>query len=145
VNYVYGIGAAVPALAAAGVAPDHPAMRAAVGWLERCQNEDGGFGEDCRSYDPGDGGAPWRGRGDSTPSQTAWALLALVAAGDVRSVCARRAIAYLVRTQRPDGDWDEDLFTGTGFPRDFMIRYHLYRIVWPVLALGRARAALRAA
>jgi squalene-hopene/tetraprenyl-beta-curcumene cyclase len=145
VNYVYGIGAALPALEAAGVPPEHPAVRAAVHWLERCQNPDGGFGEDCRSYDPvQEPRAGWRGRGDSTPSQTAWALLALVAAGEAASSCAARAIGYLVRTQREDGDWDEEAFTGTGFPRDFMIRYHLYRLVWPLLALGRARGALRA-
>ena len=142
VNYVYGVGAALPALAAAGVPPSHPAMRRAIAWLERCQNEDGGFGEDCRSYDGGDAGIAWRGRGDSTPSQTAWALLALVAAGEAQSQCGRRAVAWLCDAQRPDGDWDEELFTGTGFPRDFMIRYHLYRLVWPLLALGRARAAL---
>ena len=144
VNYVYGIGATLPALEAAGVSPGHPAMRAAVAWLERCQNPDGGFGEDCRSYDAvGDDHGSWRGRGDSTPSQTAWALLALVAAGEADSPCADRAVRYLVRTQRADGDWDEDAFTGTGFPRDFMIRYHLYRIVWPLLALGRVRSARR--
>jgi squalene-hopene/tetraprenyl-beta-curcumene cyclase len=145
VNYVYGIGAALPALEAAGVSHGHPAMRAAVAWLERCQNPDGGFGEDCRSYDPevDDGHGSWRGRGDSTPSQTAWALLALVAAGEADSPCADGAVRYLVRTRRADGDWDEDAFTGTGFPRDFMIRYHLYRIVWPLLALGRVRSARR--
>jgi squalene-hopene/tetraprenyl-beta-curcumene cyclase len=145
VNYLYGVAAVLPALEAAGVPREHAAIRAAVAWLERCQNADGGFGEDCRSYDPGDDGLAWRGRGDSTASQTAWALIALVAAGEVRSECAARAIDYLVRTQRDDGDWDEAHFTGTGFPRDFMIRYPLYRIVWPVLALGRVRAALRGA
>jgi squalene-hopene/tetraprenyl-beta-curcumene cyclase len=142
VNYVYGIGAALPGLAAAGLDPGHAAFRDAVAWLERCQNPDGGFGEDCRSYDLGDGGLAWRGLGESTPSQTAWALLALVAAGEAGSACARRAVGFLAATQRPAGDWDEEQFTGTGFPRDFMIRYHLYRIVWPVLALGRVRDAL---
>jgi squalene-hopene/tetraprenyl-beta-curcumene cyclase len=141
VNYVYGIGAALPALAAAGLPSSHPAIRRAVAWLERCQNADGGFGEDCRSYDLGDAGTAWWGRGESTPSQTAWALLALVAAGEAGSQCARRAVAWLCEAQRPDGDWDEELFTGTGFPRDFMIRYHLYRLAWPLLALGRVRAA----
>jgi squalene-hopene/tetraprenyl-beta-curcumene cyclase len=143
VNYVYGVGAALPALAAAGVPPSHPAIRRAVACLERCQNADGGFGEDCRSYDLGDAGTAWWGRGESTPSQTAWALLALVAAGEADSQSGRRAVAWLCEAQRPDGDWEEELFTGTGFPRDFMIRYHLYRLVWPLLALGRVRAALR--
>ena len=143
VNYIYGTGAALPALAAAGIPASHPSMRRAVAWLRKVQNEDGGFGEDCRSYDLGEAGEASRGRGESTASQTAWALLALVAAGEVRSDAARRAVAYLCETQRDDGDWDEEPFTGTGFPRDFLIRYHLYRIVWPVLALGRVRAALR--
>jgi squalene-hopene/tetraprenyl-beta-curcumene cyclase len=143
VNYVYGTGAALPALAAAGIPASHPSMRRAVAWLRKVQNADGGFGEDCRSYDLGGVGEAWRGRGPSTASQTAWALLAFVAAGEVRSDAARRAVAYLCETQRDDGDWDEEPFTGTGFPRDFLIRYHLYRIVWPVLALGRVRAALR--
>jgi squalene-hopene/tetraprenyl-beta-curcumene cyclase len=142
VNYVYGTGAALPALEAAGLAPAHPAMRRAVAWLERVQNEDGGFGEDCRSYDVGEPGRAWRGRGASTSSQTAWGLLALAAAGEANSAAARRAIDWLAEAQRPDGDWDEELFTGTGFPRDFLIRYHLYRIVWPVLALARVRRSL---
>ncbi|HXV58385.1 MAG TPA: squalene--hopene cyclase [Gaiellaceae bacterium] len=144
VNHVYGVGAVLPALAAAGLPGDHPAIRRAVAWLERCQNEDGGFGEDCRSYDHGEAGLAWRGRGASTPSQTAWALLALAAAGEAGSECARRAVGWLARTQRPDGGWDEDFFTGTGFPRDFLINYHLYREVWPVMALGRVRRALAA-
>jgi squalene-hopene/tetraprenyl-beta-curcumene cyclase len=139
VNYVYGTGAALPALAAAGFGPDHPVLRRGVAWLEGVQNEDGGFGEDCRSYDRGAEGLSWRGRGVSTPSQTAWGLIGLVAAGAARSEAASRATAWLCESQRPDGDWDEEHFTGTGFPRDFMIRYHLYRIVWPLLALGRLR------
>jgi squalene-hopene/tetraprenyl-beta-curcumene cyclase len=142
VNYVYGIGAVLPALEAAGFPSDHPAIRRAVAWLETHQNDDGGFGEDCRSYDLGEAGLAWRGRGESTPSQTAWALLGLVAAGEAGSACAARAVAWLCERQRPDGGWDEDFFTGTGFPRDFLINYHLYREVWPVLALGRVRRAL---
>ena len=141
VNYLYGIGAALPALEVARIPPDHPAMRAAVAWLEAHQNDDGGFGEDCRSYDEGAAGRAWRGRGVSTASQTAFALLGLVAAGEAGSECARRAAAWLCETQRDDGDWDEEHFTGTGFPRHFLIRYHLYRLTWPVLALGRLRQA----
>ena len=143
VNYVYGTGAALPALAAAGLSPEHPALARAVGWLEAHQNADGGFGEDCRSYDVGEEGESWRGRGVSTPSQTAWALTGLVAAGAAQSKTAEAAVAWLCEHQRVDGDWDEEHFTGTGFPRDFLIRYHLYRIVWPMIALGRYRAARR--
>jgi squalene-hopene/tetraprenyl-beta-curcumene cyclase len=142
VNYVYGTGAALPALEAAGLLPNHPAMRRAVAWLASVQNDDGGFGEDCRSYDGGETGAAWRGRGESTASQTAWALLGLIAAGEARSESATRAAAWLAATQREDGDWDEPYFTGTGFPRHFLINYHLYRTYWPVMALGRLKAAL---
>jgi squalene-hopene/tetraprenyl-beta-curcumene cyclase len=131
-NHLYGTGAVVPALVRAGVEPGHPAIRGAVGWLEHCQNEDGGFGEDLRSYeDPA-----WRGCGESTASQTAWALLALLD-GDGSRVAIERAVDWLVRTQRSDGDWDEPQFTGTGFPGDFYIRYHQYRLNFPVMALGR--------
>ena len=107
----------------------------------RCSRSSGGFGEDIRSYaDPA-----WRGRAPfATPSQTAWALLGYVAAGNAEDGNARRAADYLCGVQRPDGDWDEEHFTGTGFPLDFMIRYHLYRISFPLLALGRMRERLSA-
>ena len=131
-NYVYGTGAVVPALVAAGIAAGHPSIRRAVAWLEDHQNADGGWGEDLRSYkDP-----TLAGRGASTASQTAWALLALLAAGE-RSRATQRGVAYLVETQNEAGSWDEPYFTGTGFPGDFFINYHLYRIVFPVTALGR--------
>jgi squalene-hopene/tetraprenyl-beta-curcumene cyclase len=135
-NYVYGTGAAVPALLGAGVARDSLAVRRAVRWLERCQNADGGWGEDLRSYTDED----WRGRGTSTASQTAWALLALLAV-DPGTEAVARGIEWLVRTQRPDGGWDEDLYTGTGFPGDFYINYEMYRLVFPLSALGRYVAA----
>jgi squalene-hopene/tetraprenyl-beta-curcumene cyclase len=138
VNHVYGTGAAVPALDACGIEPGHPALRRSTAWLDRVQNEDGGFGEDIRSYaDPA-----WRGRGASTPSQTAWALLAYGAAGAARDVEAARAAEYLCAAQDSNGDWEETNYTGTGFPGDFMIRYHLYRLHFPVLALGRLRERL---
>ena len=141
VNYIYGTGAALPALEAAGLPHDHPAVRRAVAWLESVQQEDGGFGEDCRSYDANEDGTGWHGRGEPTGSQTAWALLGLVAAGEARSEAAARAAAWLAENQREDGDWDEPHFTGTGFPRHFLINYHLYRTYWPVMALGRLKAA----
>jgi squalene-hopene/tetraprenyl-beta-curcumene cyclase len=138
-NYVYGTGAALPALVAAGVAPTDPQIRRAVRWLEAHQSADGGWGEDMRSYrDPA-----WAGRGASTPSQTAWALLALIAAGEAGSPAAARGVAWLIDEQRDDGSWDEPYFTGTGFPGDFFINYHLYRLVFPVSALGRYLAADR--
>ena len=138
-NYIYGTGAVVPGLIAAGVRPGKPCIRRAVAWLEAHQNPDGGWGEDLRSYDdPG-----WAGRGESTASQTAWALLALLAAGDGDGAAAERGIRWLAQTQRPDGGWDEPQFTGTGFPGDFYINYHLYRVVFPVSALGRYLAGRR--
>ncbi|HEY3010784.1 MAG TPA: squalene--hopene cyclase [Micromonosporaceae bacterium] len=132
-NYVYGTGAVVPALVAAGLDPAAESIRRAVRWLADHQNPDGGWGEDLRSYDDP---AAWAGRGVSTASQTAWALLALLAA-DERGEPVRRGIGFLVDTQRPDGGWDEDAYTGTGFPGDFYINYHLYRVIFPVTALGR--------
>jgi len=131
-NYVYGTGSVVPALIAAGIPAGHAAIRRAVRWLKDRQNPDGGWGEDLRSYVD----RSWAGRGDSTASQTAWALLALLAAGE-RDETVERGVAWLCATQREDGGWDEPQFTGTGFPWDFSINYHLYRIVWPLTALGR--------
>jgi squalene-hopene/tetraprenyl-beta-curcumene cyclase len=132
VNHVYGTGAALPALIGAGIPARDPRIRAAVRWLERHQNDDGGWGEDPRSYVD----LAWIGRGASTASQTAWALLALDAAGE-RSAAVERGVRWLAGSQRPDGGWDEPHHTGTGFPGDFYINYHLYRLVFPIMALGR--------
>lgn len=162
VNYIYGTAAVLPALAALGLPMGTPQVRRAVDWLEGCQNPDGGWGESCASYvDPA-----FRGKGPSTASQTAWALIALVAAGEARGEAARRGAEYLARTQTADGSWDEPYFTGAGFPgygigqrldhypapgepgyqgvelpSGFMINYHLYRSYWPLMALGRYRRA----
>ncbi|WP_370415873.1 squalene--hopene cyclase [Streptomyces fradiae] len=133
VNYIYGTGSVLPALTAAGLARSHPAIRRAVDWLRSVQNDDGGWGEDLRSYRE----ERWIGHGESTASQTAWALIALLAAGERESEAVRRGIAWLAATQREDGSWDEPQFTGTGFPWDFSINYHLYRQVFPLTALGR--------
>ncbi|WP_328382770.1 squalene--hopene cyclase [Streptomyces sp. NBC_00400] len=133
-NYLYGTGSVLPALAAAGIPASHPAVRRAVRWLEQVQNDDGGWGEDQRSYQDTE---EWAGRGASTASQTAWALMALLAAGERGSEAVRRGVRWLTATQREDGSWDEPYFTGTGFPWDFSINYHLYRQVFPLTALGR--------
>ncbi len=139
VNYVYGLGAALPALVAVGAERQEPRIRRAVRWLVEHQNVDGGWGETCASYDD----PSLRGTGASTASQTAWALLALLAGDEAESDSVRRGVAYLVETQQPDGQWDEPQFTGTGFPRDFMLKYHLYRNYWPLWALGRYRRITR--
>jgi squalene-hopene/tetraprenyl-beta-curcumene cyclase len=132
-NYVYGTGSVLPALAACGLRSEHAAVDRGVRWLRSVQNPGGGFGEDLRSYRD----RSWSGRGVSTASQTAWALIGLHAAGEGRSDTARRGVDWLVQTQRPGGGWDEPYYTGTGFPRDFYLNYHLYRDVFPVMALGR--------
>jgi squalene-hopene/tetraprenyl-beta-curcumene cyclase len=137
VNHIYGTGAVLPALVAAGVAPSDPCIRRAVAWLAEHQKEDGGWGEDPRSYDS----AEWVGRGESTASQTAWALLALHAVGESTGVAAKRGVRWLSETQSEDGSWYEPQYTGTGFPSDYYINYHLYRLTFPVMALGRILAA----
>ena len=158
VNYIYGTGAVLPALEAIGEDMHAPWVRRAVEWLLDHQNGDGGWGEGCGSYvDPS-----LMGRGPSTPSQTAWALMALLSAGEALNPATEKGIRYLVETQREDGSWDEPYFTGTGFPgygagkrlkrfpepgergyqglemsAGFMINYHMYRNCWPPMALGR--------
>ena len=131
-NHVYGTGAVLPALHACGVDMSEPWVRRAVDWLSSHQNADGGWGEDIESYrDPA-----LIGVGPSTASQTAWALIGLMAA-DPGHPAIPDGIAWLVERQEPDGSWEEDAFTGTGFPLDFMIKYHYYRLYFPVMALGR--------
>jgi len=137
-NHVYGTGAVLPALVVAGVPADDERLQHAVAWVTAHQNADGGWGEDLRSYrDPG-----WVGRGASTPSQTAWAMLALHAA-DPANPALDAGAQWLRDRQRPDGNWDEDLFTGTGFPGDFYLNYHLYRLTFPLTALARYAGARR--
>jgi len=135
-NYVYGTWSALAALNAAGLDHEHPAFRKAVAWLLAKQREDGGWGEDGRSY--------WdeepRGEASvSTPSQTAWALLGLMAAGETAHPAVARGIEYLIRTRTEDGLWDEEHYTAVGFPRVFYLRYHGYRQFFPVWALARYR------
>ncbi len=162
VNYIYGTGAVLPALRAAGENMTQPWIVKAAEWLKAHQNTDGGWGESCASYmNP-----EWRGRGDSTPSQTAWALLGLMAQDEkAHDAAVLRGLGHLTATQRQDGTWNEPYYTGTGFPgygagsrqnlndpnfaanmqqgdelsRGFMIGYNLYRHYFPLLALGKAR------
>jgi len=137
VNYIYGTWQAIEGLRAVGVPADDPAIESAVGWFESKQQPVGAWGESPASYaDP-----TLAGVGEVTPSQTAWAVAGLIAAGRYDSVAACRGIQWLVTTQRPDGDWNETAFTGTGFPRVFYLRYHYYRVSFPLLTLSRWRAA----
>ncbi|MGH9533160.1 MAG: squalene--hopene cyclase [Terriglobales bacterium] len=131
VNYIYGTMLVLRALEAMGVDRNEPFVLQAAEWLRSVQNADGGWGETCDSYDD----PARRGIGPSTPSQTAWAVLGLQAAGDLRSDSAHRGVAYLLQHQKRDGSWDERHFTGTGFPRVFYLAYHLYRNYFPLLAL----------
>lgn len=137
VNYIYGTWQALMGLTAVGVPHDDPAIVGGVQWLIAHQQPSGGWGESADSYaDPS-----LRGQGRETPSQTAWALLGLTAAGKHDHPAAIRAANYLVSRQNTDGTWDETEFTGTGFPRVFYLRYHYYRIYFPLMALARwARA-----
>jgi len=138
VNYIYGTWSVLRGLQAIGENMNAPYVRRAVRWLEEHQNVDGGWGETLLSYaDPA-----LAGKGESIPSQTAWALLGLLAAGEARSPAVARGIRYLVETQRPDGSWDDPRWNGTGFPRVFFLKYHLYPVYFPLWALGVYREAL---
>lgn len=138
VNYIYGTWSVLGGLSAIGEDMTQPYIRKAVNWLKSKQNLDGGWGESCESYLD----RSLMGCGPSTASQTAWVLLSLFAAGEVRSKAASRGVEYLIATQKADGSWDEDAFTGTGFPKFFMINYHIYRNCFPLTALGRYRRLL---
>jgi squalene-hopene/tetraprenyl-beta-curcumene cyclase len=131
VNYIYGTMQVLRGLQAMGVDNHEPYVQQAAEWLRMMQNPDGGWGETCGSYDD----SSTKGVGPSTPSQTAWAVLGLLAAGDTRSESVSHGIAYVLRTQNRDGSWDEPYYTGTGFPRVFYLAYHLYRDYFPLLAL----------
>ena len=131
VNYVYGSFLALRGLAAAEAPQAAEAIARGVNWLRMAQNPDGGWGESCRGYETGR-----FERAESTPSQTAWAVLGLIAAGGIGSNSVAAGIRWLITHQRGDGTWDEKITTGTGFPGVFYLSYHLYRNYFPVLALG---------
>jgi squalene-hopene/tetraprenyl-beta-curcumene cyclase len=135
-NYIYGTWSVLAGLNAAGVSPDAPEIRRAVAWLLARQREDGGWGESGASYAPD---APRGTASYSTASQTAWALLGLMAAGEAAHPAVKRGIDYLVATQEGDGGWDEPWYTAVGFPRVFYLRYHGYRAYFPLWALARYR------
>ena len=136
VNYIYGTWSVLCALNAAGLPADDPAVTRAVGWLKAIQNPDGGWGEDCDSYAldrKGHVPAP------STASQTAWALLGLMAAGGGDSEAVERGVEWLVANQEADGLWGQEYYTGGGFPRVFYLRYHGYPKYFPLWAVARYR------
>jgi squalene-hopene/tetraprenyl-beta-curcumene cyclase len=138
VNYIYGTWQAIEGLRAVGVSRHDPLVAQGVKWLKSKQQANGAWGESPASYaDPS-----LKGVGEPTASQTAWAVAGLVAAGEYSSPSARRGVQWLLTTQRPDGDWNETAFTGTGFPKVFYLRYHYYRISFPLIAIARWHASL---
>ncbi|MBI4346487.1 MAG: squalene--hopene cyclase [Elusimicrobia bacterium] len=139
VNYIYGTWQMLRGLNAIGYDMHEPWIQKAANWLKAVQRPDGGWGETCATYhDPA-----LKAKGPSTPSQTAWAIMGLMAAGHGSDPAVERGVAWLLRTQRPDGTWDETEFTGTGFPKVFYLEYTLYRDNFPVLALGQYQTLLR--
>jgi squalene-hopene/tetraprenyl-beta-curcumene cyclase len=140
-NYIYGTHLVLRGLEAIGVDCNEPYIQQAAEWLRMVQNPDGGWGESIWSYhDPAA-----RGVGPSTASQTAWAILGLLAAGDTRSDCVHKGIAYLLKTQRRDGSWREKWNTGTGFPKVFYLKYHMYAEYFPLLAMATYQKVMMAA
>ncbi len=140
VNYLYGTFLVLRGLEAMGVWNHEPQIQQAAEWIRMVQNADGGWGERCASYDD----PSLRGVGPSTASQTAWAILGLLAAGDTRSDSVAKGIRWLLQQQNPDGSWNEEEYTGTGFPRVFYLAYHMYRNYFPLLALTTYRRAMQA-
>jgi len=131
VHYIYGTFLAIRGLAATGAPRAKKVIGQGARWLREVQNPDGGWGESCLGYD-----TKQFERAISTPSQTSWALLGLIAAGEIYSKAVLDGIGWLREHQRPDGTWEESITTGAGFPRVFYIQYHLYKDYFPLLALG---------
>jgi squalene-hopene/tetraprenyl-beta-curcumene cyclase len=134
VNYIYGTWQVLRGLRAIGEDMRQDWIVRATDWLASCQNEDGGWGETCATYDD----PLLKGKGESTASQTAWAVMGLCAVGDPNSAAVCRGVEFLTRTQNRDGSWSEPQTTGTGFPKVFYLRYDMYRNNWPLLALATA-------
>lgn len=139
VNYIYGTWQSLKGLVAVGVPLDDPVITRGAGWLRSVQNDDGGWGESCESYEAE--GAT-RGLGPSTASQTAWAVMGLIAAGEAETPAVTRGIQYLLDHQNEDGTWTELEFTGTGFPLVFYLRYHMYPQYFPLFALAMYRNSI---
>ena len=139
-NYIYGTWSALCAFNAVGADMKAPEIHKAVGWLLGEQRADGGWGEGGESYYPGE---PRDEATPSTASQTAWAVLGLMAAGEVEHPAVARGVEFLARTQNPEGLWDEEHYTAVGFPRVFYLRYHGYRAFFPMWALSRYRNLVR--
>ncbi len=139
VNYLYGTWQVIVGLVANGVSPSDPRIIKGAEWLKNHQQECGGWGETANSYDD----PTLRGTGVPTASQTAWALLGLIAAGEAHSTAVARGVSYLLSTQQPDGTWNETEFTGTGFPRVFYLKYHYYALYFPLMALARYAKTIR--
>ena len=138
VNYIYGTWQALRGLRALGLDMNQPWLRKSRDWLESVQHEDGGWGERCNTYDD----PVFKGQGPSTASQTAWAIMGLLAASSPDRPSIQRGLEYLVRTQNPDGSWSEAETTGTGFPKVFYLKYDIYRNTWPLLALATYKKTL---
>jgi squalene-hopene/tetraprenyl-beta-curcumene cyclase len=136
VNYLYGTWQVLQGLNAIGLSHDDPMVRSAVEWLKRVQQPGGAWGESCASYDD----PRLAGVGVPTASQTAWALLGLIAAGEADSPEVLAGVKWLMSTQRDDGTWHEEPFTGTGFPKVFYLKYHYYALYFPLMALSRFAA-----
>ncbi|HYG98991.1 MAG TPA: squalene--hopene cyclase [Terriglobales bacterium] len=137
-NYIYGTMLCLRGLEAIGIDHHEPYVQQAAEWLRSIQNPDGGWGETMGSYDDPDS----RGQGPSTASQTAWAVMGLLAAGDTRSDSVERGIAYLISAQRKNGSWKDDYYTGTGFPKVFYLKYHMYAEYFPLIALAAYSKAM---
>lgn len=138
-NYIYGTWSVLSGLSSVGEDMSLPYTRKAIGWLKSVQNSDGGWGETIQSYND-----PFlKAIGKSTPSQTAWALLGLLAGGETKSEAVERGIEFLLMKQKEDGTWDETEFTATGFPKVFYLKYHMYRNYFPLIALSRYRNSLQ--
>ncbi|MCU0772901.1 MAG: squalene--hopene cyclase [Verrucomicrobia bacterium] len=141
VNYIYGTWQVLRGMRALNLDMDQPWLQRGQRWLESVQHEDGGWGERCNTYDD----PVFKGQGPSTASQTAWALMGLLAFDDPYDPAVQRGIEYLIRTQNEDGSWTEDEITGTGFPKVFYLKYDMYRNAWPLLALATYKQAVERA